>query len=102
MPSGYSPHHVDWVTLAILLQHKDTGTFRVIRIILNYNGLRYSRNDDSYRDAIRSHFIVPVAGYDYLPSANQFANRLKIRAHNWTFILISSIRQLLFFSIPVQ
>jgi hypothetical protein len=91
---------MDWVTPSILLQHKNTGTFGVLGIILNQDCLGNANHYVSHWNTISSQFIIAVARYDDLPLANEFKNLLECFTHK--LILTLSINNNQFYVIQDQ
>ena len=72
---------MDCLTSAILLQHKNTGTFGVLGIILNQDCLGNANYYVSYWNTISSQFIIAMVRYDDLPLENEFKNLLECFTH---------------------
>ena len=64
------------LTLTILLQYEDRGTFVAVGIILNHNRFGNAESCVSYKNIIGSQFIVAMARYENLTSTNELKNPL--------------------------
>lgn len=78
---------MDRLTLAVLLQHQDTGTFLMFGVVLNHDGIGNAGHNISYKNTISSQFIIAMARYENLSLASKLNDPLKCFTHNSTDIL---------------
>jgi len=88
---------MDWLAIRVPLQDKNTGAFRVLWIILNYDCLGNTIQYVSHRNIIGREFIVTVARYEHLPSTNQAENLLNRIAHGIALTLSVNAQRFSYF-----
>jgi len=65
---------VDRLLVEILLQHEDTWSLPIHRIVFDHNAVENTSQDTPDQDIFVRHLIVAVVRYPYLPALNQSTN----------------------------
>ena len=72
---------MDRLVIAIALKDKAARTFRIVRIVLNHDGVDNTRDDISDQDAVICELIIPVLRDSHIPAVYQQSDGINRRIH---------------------